>query len=218
MKRNHCPNCLRAERACICGCVLACQNHTSIGVLQHPSERLQAKGSARLAALSLQCSVLWSGERLADAALELVNGQTVIAKEASHLTLHDWLAKKPTFLLYPETQEKSEKTGHQTIPAGQLVKLGQTMPFQILVLDGTWRKTHKMLMLNPELQALPRVTILPSKPSQYQIRKQKNAHSLATIEAIAQLLAMLEVTSHSASRLEQSFANMQQKLVALRED
>ena len=59
----------------------------------------------------------------------------------------------------------------------------------------SWKKTRKMLYLNPELAALPRIMLQPQQPSEYRIRKQKNAQSLSTLEAVMALLSELEQSS-----------------------
>lgn len=217
--RQHCPKCLRAQRACICQCAQPCQSHLSIGILQHPNERLQAKGTARLAALSLNNSHLWLGELLSQSMADIAKGQVVAPVRSQAISLPQWLAQKKTYLLYPETEPSANSAfiNHNIIPAGKVLNTQKLSDFQVLVLDGTWRKTHKMLMLNPELQQLPRVTLSPSKTSEYQIRKQKNTNSLATIEAIAQLIEVLEPNSGAAVCLEDNFIQMQSMLLSLRD-
>jgi len=120
--------------------------------------------------------------------------------------LADWLQQKKTFLLYPRTQ----------MFASQLVMaspdlLGQET-FQVLVLDATWRKTHKMLALNPVLQTLPRIELNEIVSSRYRIRKQREGASLSTIEAIYHLLQQLSSDSQPFEPLLNSFEQMQKRL------
>jgi DTW domain-containing protein YfiP len=65
-------------------------------------------------------------------------------------------------------------------------------PVQLIVLDGTWRKARKLLHLNPELAALPRVSLPAPPPSRYRLRKAPAEGALSTIEAIVQALELLE--------------------------
>lgn len=60
------------------------------------------------------------------------------------------------------------------------------------MLDGTWRKARKLLHLNPELAALPRVCLPAPLPSRYRLRKAPGEGALSTIEAIVQALECLE--------------------------
>ena len=60
------------------------------------------------------------------------------------------------------------------------------------MLDGTWRKSLKMLHLNPALQALPRLALQAQAPSRYLIRKAHHPDQLSTLEASCLALAQLE--------------------------
>ncbi|WP_130537962.1 tRNA-uridine aminocarboxypropyltransferase [Thiomicrorhabdus indica] len=239
-KRTECPKCMRAQKACICDCIVSILPAVEIGILQHPSEQKQSKGTARLAALSVKNAKLWVGELVTNAVLSVSHGQVVETPVMSKDSLAQWISQKTTLLLYPETDEVLDTTVldsnlsdsgimqnsfqgmpvNKQLPAGKVCKVSEINQlngdFQVLVLDGTWRKTHKMLMLNPILQVLPRIAIFPTKASSYHIRKQKNNQSLATIEAIAELIQMLEPEASNAERLHTAFDKMQQFLLSLR--
>ena len=60
------------------------------------------------------------------------------------------------------------------------------------MLDGTWRKSRKMLQRNPLLQALPRLSLTPLAPSRYSVRKAHQPHQRSTLEAACAALAQLE--------------------------
>jgi DTW domain-containing protein YfiP len=60
------------------------------------------------------------------------------------------------------------------------------------VLDGTWRKSRKMLYLNPLLQQLPRLPLRNTPPSHYLIRKAHAPDQLSTLEASCYALMQLE--------------------------
>jgi DTW domain-containing protein YfiP len=62
----------------------------------------------------------------------------------------------------------------------------------LVVLDGTWRKSRKMLYLNPLLQALPRLALCDLPPSHYLIRKAHRPDQRSTLEATCAALAQLE--------------------------
>jgi DTW domain-containing protein YfiP len=65
----------------------------------------------------------------------------------------------------------------------------------LVVLDGTWKKVHKMLMLNPWLMSLPHVSFSDLPKNQYHIRKAEQAFSLSTLEATAHFLHLYEAIS-----------------------
>ena len=62
----------------------------------------------------------------------------------------------------------------------------------LIVPDGTWRKARGIVGANPVLATLPRLGLPPGEPSAYRIRKASEPGALATIEAIARALAILE--------------------------
>ena len=196
MARKVCSQCNRPEKVCICSFIPSIDNSVEVGIWQHPTEANQVKGSAILAALSLQNCSLWVGESL---------------KELPQLNA--WLLDdKPVYLLYPSTEQEKQV---QLVSAVTLAQK-KTANFKVLVLDGTWRKTFKMMQLNPALKELPRVMISPKGPSLYKIRKQKNAQSLSTIEAIVSLLAEVENDTAKYNPALQAFEEMQQQQMAFR--
>lgn len=69
---------------------------------------------------------------------------------------------------------------------------GGERPLRLIVPDGTWRKARRLLHLNPELAALPRVSLPAGLVSRYRLRKAPVPGALSTIEAIVTALNMLE--------------------------
>lgn len=166
-KRVICGDCGRPLRACICGLVKPVKSRVKLGILQHPQEARQAKGTAQLAQKCLDCEI-WLGEKVADLpALQL------------------WLSQRPTYLLYP-----ADECSSLVVSSEQMAE--QLDDVQFLVVDGTWRKTHKIVQLNPMLAALPRISLMPTSPSSYAIRKVPNEQSLSTLEAIYSLLCQVD--------------------------
>ena len=70
---------------------------------------------------------------------------------------------------------------------------------RLIVLDGTWRKSRKMLYRNPLLQQLPRLSLQRMPASHYLIRKAHRPDQLSTLEATCAALAQLEGTLNSFS-------------------
>ncbi len=85
-----------------------------------------------------------------------------------------------TALLYPATGDGAP----QAVPA--TVK-------RLILLDATWRKSRKMLHLNPWLLALPRLA-LPDPPASLYgaLRRAQQAHQLSTLEAGALALQQVD--------------------------
>jgi DTW domain-containing protein YfiP len=70
--------------------------------------------------------------------------------------------------------------------------LEQPSKLRLVVLDGTWRKSRKMLYLNPLLQQLPRLALRDLAPSHYLIRKAHRLDQRSTLEAACAALEQLE--------------------------
>jgi len=93
-------------------------------------------------------------------------------------------AARPSYLLFP---------GEDAIPLGSLADAAQ--PLRLIVPDGTWRKTRKILHVNPWLAGLPRVALPQGLSSRYRLRKAPMPGVLSTIEAIVTALDLLESPS-----------------------
>lgn len=85
------------------------------------------------------------------------------------------LAGPGTALLYPGD-------GAAALPAGV---------DRLILLDGSWRQSRRLLTANPWLAALPRLA-LPPRPSRYAIRRAHRPAQLSTLEAGLHALALLE--------------------------
>ncbi|HEY7885318.1 MAG TPA: tRNA-uridine aminocarboxypropyltransferase [Cellvibrionaceae bacterium] len=62
----------------------------------------------------------------------------------------------------------------------------------LIVIDATWRKSLKMLHLNPILGTLPRLSLPAPEARLYRIRKARNTHQLSTFEASCYALGHIE--------------------------
>jgi DTW domain-containing protein len=169
-RRPTCARCVLPVRMCLCALVVPVRNELDVLVLQHPGEVDQAKGSLRLLRLSLaRCRVV-VGETFEPAALrELLGGDV-----------------SGSALLYPAGGL-----------AGDGAALPAAPPRQLVVLDGTWRKSLRMLCANPLLQSLPRWSVAPSDAARHAaryaaLRKARRPDQLSTLEATCAALAAIE--------------------------
>ncbi|KQW46448.1 MULTISPECIES: tRNA-uridine aminocarboxypropyltransferase [unclassified Roseateles] len=62
---------------------------------------------------------------------------------------------------------------------------------RLILLDGSWRQSRRLLAANPWLAALPRLA-LPDQVSRYAIRRAHRPGQLSTLEAGLHALALLE--------------------------
>lgn len=74
-----------------------------------------------------------------------------------------------------------------------------------MIIDATWRKSRKMLYLNPLLQTLPRLSLEQMPASHYRIRKAHKPDQLSSLEACAYALMRLENDEHKYRCLLQAF-------------
>jgi DTW domain-containing protein YfiP len=105
-------------------------------------------------------------------------------------------------LLYPEECADSTNA-HNRHKANHLSADPTTL--RLIVLDATWRKSRKMLHLNPVLQSLPRLSLCDPPPSRYAIRKAHHAHQLSTLEATCYALQQCGESAAVLQHLLQSF-------------
>jgi DTW domain-containing protein len=98
---------------------------------------------------------------------------------------------KYTLLLYPDSPQDAA-LGMPAPPALAPERLRDPSQLRLVVLDGTWRKSRKMLYLNPLLQRLPRLVLRDMPASRYRIRKAHQPDQLSTLEATCAALAQLE--------------------------
>lgn len=141
-------------------------------ILQHPMETHNPKGTAWLLHLSLSGSQWLTGEMF----------DNEVLRAALHAPTAAGEPVQPV-LLYPA--DLGVAASPSELSSGSVHR-------RLVVIDGTWRKSRKMLHLNPQLQSLPRCELANVAPSRYVIRKAHAPHQLSTLEATCAALAQLE--------------------------
>lgn len=183
-KRLTCLKCLRPRNACICQWLTPVVHATEVLILQHPLEIHHAKNSGRLLHLSLP-------------------GSRILVDE--HLDADVWekatQVPKYTVLLYPPTAQ----AGQTPAPSPDPVHMKDPARVRLVVLDATWRKSRKMLYLNPALQQLPRLALEAVASSRYWIRRAHKPGQLSTLEATCAALTQLGGDPASFDGLLKSF-------------
>jgi DTW domain-containing protein YfiP len=174
-RRATCGACLRATSACICRFARPVDSSVELLILQHPLEVRNAKNSARLLHLCLPGSRLLEGEAFPVAELEAA--------------LYD--GGRTPLLLYPHTPGEAA-LGLPAPPELDPALLARPDRLRLVLLDATWRKSRKMLYLNPSLHGLPRLALQDLPPSAYRIRKAHAPDQLSSLEAATYALSQLE--------------------------
>ncbi|MFT7558139.1 MAG: DTW domain-containing protein YfiP [Flavobacteriales bacterium] len=94
-------------------------------------------------------------------------------------------------LLYPETPSSPQKTLKPNINT-------------LILLDGTWRKSRKILHLNPWINDLTRYILKP-ETSNYRIRKAESEEQLSSFEAGAIAISQLDNQEYYHGQLDSVF-------------
>lgn len=200
IKRSLCSRCGRAEKTCICHWIVSITPLLEIVILQHPLELTQVKGSAGLLQLSL------------------VNCQTHVGELFDENALNEILyaSGKIPVLLYPEfNQSDRHKLIAPPILSGDVFVSPENC--RLIVIDGTWRKSRKMLYVNRLLQTLPRLSLSEMPVSHYLIRKAHREDQLSTLEASCYALMRLENNTEKYAPLLAAFDGFISQQIALRE-
>jgi DTW domain-containing protein len=90
----------------------------------------------------------------------------------------------------PNTQPLLLFPHEDATPLGAYANLER--PISLVIPDGTWRQASKVRKRVPGLAELPCVTLPPGPPSMYRLRFEAHEGGLATLEAIARAIGILE--------------------------
>lgn len=159
------------KELCLCEDAAACKTsldiQTQTTIIMHHRERYLTTNTARLAALCLpNCEIFLRG--LHNKPLEL-----------SELLENN---KQPLFL-YPSDNA-------QILSKDYLKNF--TKPIQLIVPDGSWRQASKVACREMALKDIPRVVLPIGATSEYKLRREPKENGLATFEAIARALGIIE--------------------------
>jgi DTW domain-containing protein YfiP len=72
----------------------------------------------------------------------------------------------------------------------------------IFVIDGTWAEAKRMVRQSANLCGLPQICFTPQRPSEYKIRQQPHEYCVSSIEAVHQLLGILDPSTDADHLLE----------------
>jgi DTW domain-containing protein YfiP len=148
----------------------------------HPNERRRGIGSGRMTSLCIENSLLIEGFDFTH--------ESRVNRLIEDDTLH-------CLLLFPGTDaislnELDTQKREQIFPTGK-------MPM-VFVIDGTWHEAKKMVKLSTNLQQLPTISFTPRVSSRFRVRKQPRSNCYATIEAVHQVLSLLDEDRDEARR------------------
>jgi DTW domain-containing protein YfiP len=180
---------------CVCDSISPIDNEVAVVILRHPQEEDRTLGTAKIATLQLENSLLKQG--LSWRNIQHVLGQSVDPKLWGVLYLG------------------TAKTPHSDAPLTVLTKKGDIAEDQrrtlaslqgIILLDGNWQQAKALWWRNAWMLKCRRLVLNPPRPSYYgYLRKEPRRESVSTIEAAAYALAALENNPKLAERILKPF-------------
>ena len=152
---------------CLCDALPRIQLQTKISLVIHHRELSRNSNTGLLATRAL------------------VNSEVRIRGEGREtLNLKDLLTPQyRTFLFFPS---------NDSIELDKAFVERERTPIQLIVPDGTWRQASKIQSRHPELKNLPRVKIGAPDNCMFQLRAQSRREGMATLQAIAYALGIIE--------------------------
>ena len=175
---------------CLCAEMEPLRLDTRVVLLMHRREFAKTTNTGRLALLSLANSEL----RLRGYPGEQVGGEDLVQGQGQPL------------LLFPDENARELDTEW-------VAELRR--PVTLIVPDGTWRQASKVLTRVPGLESVPRIRLSEGPPTVYRLRREIREGGLATFEAIARALGVLE-GPEVQSRLEALFHLMVERTLRTR--
>lgn len=157
-----CPRCRLHLSLCLCEHLPRLETRTRLLLVLHHREEKKPTNTGRLAVECLPNSEIWVRGHADD--------------RDQQFTLDP---SRAAVLLFPD-----EAARPLADFAGQ--------PLTLVVPDGTWRQAAKARHRLPALASLPLVALPPGPPSVYRLRYESHTGGLATMEAIARAMAILE--------------------------
>jgi len=161
-----CHRCLMKPPLCLCDSIVPFNNRTPVTIIMHRREVFKPSGTSRLAGLALEnCDVYLRGH------------------EEQPLVLED-LFPDPESCLFLNLSAESHVLDAAFVAGQSFARL--------VVPDGSWRQARKMGRRESTLKRMTWVRLPPGPRSHYLLRAQPISGGLATIEAIALALGILD--------------------------
>jgi DTW domain-containing protein YfiP len=185
---DRCPRCLLHLHSCLCASLQPLTLATRVCVLRHRKEVHKPTNTGRLVPLTL------------------VRGDIRVfgARDEELDTAGFFDPERRTLLLYPSLD-------------AQLLARDEsdTRPVTLIVPDSDWRRAQKFATREGKLVGVPRVRLPSGPPSMYRLRRHPDPRFLATFEAVARALGILEGPEVQV-QLEQVFRAMVERVLLSR--
>ncbi len=162
-----CQTCFLHVDRCICASIPSLNLRTKISLIIHAKELKRTTNTGRLATKAL------------------VNSEMRIRGEGKEvLDLTDLLTPDyKTYLFYP---------CDEAIELDENLVATSPLPIQLIVPDGNWRQASKVHYRHHELKEIQRIKISTPNLNPQHMRVENTEHGMATLEAIAHALRIIE--------------------------
>jgi DTW domain-containing protein YfiP len=168
--KDPCLNCYLHKDRCICSCIPKLNLKTRVSLVIHHKELHRSTNTGRLAHHALVNSAL------------LVRGEN---QKNTYQNLSHLIDPQYTNVLF--------------YPAPNALELNQEFleqytnkPLHLIVPDGNWRQASKVHYRHQELSHIVRVKISTPNTASLHLRKESTQEGMATLEAIAHALGIIE--------------------------
>ncbi len=164
---DRCKKCQLRRVLCICEFIPKINLRTKVIILVHEKETRRTSNSGKLAHLVLTNSEM------------RIRGIKDHPMEQGGLVVPE----RQSVLLFP------------SVNAVELTPTALnhfTRPLTLIVPDGNWRQASKVPNREPALFSLPRFKVPLGRPSEYKLRAETRPEGMATFEAIARALGIIE--------------------------
>jgi DTW domain-containing protein YfiP len=187
---NRCEGCQLRRVLCICEIIPKMAISTKVIVLMHLRETHLTTNTAKLVKVALEDSEI----RLRGEKGKRMDDEGLISPERQSL------------FLFPSAEA-------QVLTRELVASFGK--PVTLIVPDGSWRQAKKVAKREPALASIPQVKLPAGELSTYRLRREPNAESVSTFEAITRALGILEGNQGPGVRekLEHLFDVMVERLL-----
>lgn len=165
--KDPCPGCFLHKNLCICDLTPKLNLRTQVLLLVHHRELKRTTNTGRLAIRSLANSEM----RIRGLVDKPVDLSDISSGEYRNL------------LFFPS--DEALELSLELVDA-------DPRPIRLIVPDGNWRQASKVPYRHPELASVPHVKISKPNLSTHHLRAEHKAEGMATLEAIATALGIIE--------------------------
>jgi DTW domain-containing protein YfiP len=189
-KSSRCPHCRAHVVSCFCADIPRLTLKTHVVLVMHRREVKKPTATGPLAIQALVNSELY------------IHGQTDDPLDLSHLHTRN----RRLLMLFPS--ELARPLSHELVQE-------DPRPITLVVPDGNWRQASRIPVRVPGLAETEHVVLPKGQVTSWGIRRETREDGLATFEAIARALGILE-SQAVQEKMEALFALMVQTTLAAR--